>query len=258
MNTKTLTPRGLSVIDQYLNFKVGNAVASVPYFNNRTVRARASLRAEIGKGSPQDIFEETQALLIKQHVPASSLGSESLKKILADSDIGIDCSGFAYYVLNAESAELGKGPLDKHISFVNCHGLLGRMRAAFRPAENCDVATLADDANSRIIPLAEAAPGDIITMVDGPEGDERDHILIIHHVDYQNFTAIKLGYSHAVAYPEDGIYGTGVKQGTIEFTDSSKPLTEQEWSENGQTGAANRIYSRALKSKTELRRLKWF
>ncbi len=276
MNTKTLTPRALSVIDQYLHFKVGaglsagrQAVCSVPYFNNKTVRARASLRAEIGKGSPKDIYDEAQAMLIKQHVSIDTLADESLKKMLADNNIGIDCSGFAYYVLNAESAEAGKGPLDKHISFVNCKGILGKMRAKFRPAENCDVTTLADDKNSRIIPLNETSPGDIVTMIgdqsssplisnlQSPISSERDHILIIHQVDYQNFSAFKLYYSHAVAYPEDGLYGSGVKQGTVEITDSKKTLTEQEWIENGKSGDANRIYLRALKSKTELRRLKW-
>ena len=162
MNTKTLTPRAMSVIDQYLHFKVGAAVCSVPYFNNKTVKARASLRAEIGKGSPKDIYDEVQSILIKQHVSSDTFADESLKKILADNNIGIDCSGYAYYVLNAESTETNKGPLDKHLSFVNCKGLLGRMRTKFRPAENCDVTTLADDKNSRVIPLNEAAPGDII------------------------------------------------------------------------------------------------
>jgi len=55
--------------------------------------------------------------------------------MLADANIGIDCSGFAYYVLNAESAETDKGPLDKYLSFVNCKGLLGKI-ARIQAAEN--------------------------------------------------------------------------------------------------------------------------
>jgi hypothetical protein len=100
MNTKILTLRPMSVIDQYLNFKVGNAVCSVPYFNNKTVKARGTLRAFGGKGSPKDIFEETETLLLKSHVAVESINNETLKKFLADSNIGIDCSAFAYYVLN--------------------------------------------------------------------------------------------------------------------------------------------------------------
>jgi hypothetical protein len=241
------------------------------------VRARASFRTEIGKGSPKDIYDEVQALLVKQHVSVNMFADESLKKLLADANIGIDCSGFAYYVLNAESAETNKGSLDKHLSFVNCKGLLGKMRAKFRPAENCDVTTLADDKNSRVISLNEATPGDIITMIgdqssdspsslpasrhgklQAPSSNDRDHILVIHQVDYQNFAAFKLYYSHAVAYPEDGLYGSGVKQGTIEITDPKKPLVGQEWIENGLTGNADQLFARARKSKTELRRLRWF
>ena len=258
MNTKILAPRALDVIDQYIHFKVGNAVCAVPYFNNRTVRARAGLRAESGKGSPKDIFDAVQEMLVKQHIPPEDLAGESLKKVLADSGIGIDCSGFAYYVLNAESEELGKDAIDKHISFVNSHGLFGKIRSALRPAENCDVATLAADANSRVIPLAEAGPGDIITMTGGPENGDRDHILVIHQADYQNFSAFKLYYSHAVAYPEDGLYGSGARQGTIEIVDTKKILTDQLWSESGSLEGAARIHSRAQRSKTELRRLKWF
>jgi len=258
MNTKTLTPRALDVIDQYLHFKVGSAVCAVPYFNNKTVRARASLRAENGKGSPQDIFDEVQGMLVNQHIMPDAIADDRLKKLLADNNIGIDCSGFAYYVFNAESAELGKGALDKRISFVNCHGWLGTMRAKFRLAENCDVSTLAADANSRIIALNEAAPGDVITMTSGPEGGERDHILVIHQADYQNFSATKLYYSHAVAYPEDGVYGSGVRQGTIEIVSPGKALTEQLWNESDSVQGAARIFARVQKSKTELRRMKWF
>ncbi len=259
MNTKTISQRALSVIDQYMHFKAGAAVCSVPYFNNRTTKSRAGLRAYIGKGSPQDIFDEVQALSAKYHIDIAALADESLKKLLSDSNIGIECSGFAYYVLNAESEERGAGSIDKHISFVNCTGLLGKMRCSLRPAENCDVSTLAHEKNSSIVPTYELAPGDVITMTDDAEESERDHILVIHQIEYQNFIPMKIHYSHAVAYPEDGVYGTGVRQGTIEVVDAHKPITDAScrWIEDGRQGDANRLHARALKSKTETRRMKW-
>ncbi len=274
MNTKTLSNRALNVIDQYLHFKVGNAVCSVPYFNNKTVKARATLRVSSGKGSPKDIFDEVQTLFVKAHVAVGSISDESLKKILTDNNIGIDCSAYAYYILNAESEELGKGSIDKHISFINCHGLVGKIRCSLRPIENCDVSTLTNDKNSRAISIKEIVPGDIITMVGKSSADDtndsikspqglifteydRDHILVIHQVEYQNFIPYKIHYSHAVAYPEDGVYGSGIKQGVIEITDINKSITEQAWIENEKQGDANRIFTRAKKSKTEVRRLKW-
>ncbi len=258
MNTKTLSNRALSVIDQYLNFKVGTAMCSVPYFNNKTTKLRGALAVHAGKGSPQEIFEEVQSLLIKAHTTAESLSTESLKKLLADNNIGIDCSGFAYYVLNAESEESGKGSIDKHISFVQAKGVLRKLIASWRPVGNVDVSTLAHDANGRVIPLKAIQPGSIITMTNDTEENERDHILVIHQVEYQNFIPYKLHYSHAVAYPEDGMYGTGIKQGTIEIIDIAKPIAEQAWTENGRQGDTNRIFVRANKSKTEVRQLKWW
>ncbi len=255
MNTKTLSTRALSVIDQYLHFRVGNAECSVPYFNNKTVRARAALRSTIGKGSPQEIFEELKSLLVKGHVDELLVTNDLLKKTLTDNNIGIDCSAFAYYVLNAESVESKKGNLDKHIHFINCHGLIGKMRCALRPIENCDVATFVHDKNSKKISIKDILPGDIITMIGGPVNSDHDHILVINQVEYQNFIPIKIHYTHSVAYPEDGIYGTGIKEGTIEIVHTSTPITEQLWTEGGKRGVENRLFIRAQKSTTELRRL---
>jgi hypothetical protein len=260
MNTKILSNRALSVIDQYRHFTIGTAVTSVPYFNNKTLRARGALRIYTGKGSPKDIFEEVESVMTKNHFPAEQMSDETLKKLLVDQNIGIDCSGFAYYILNAESEEMGKGSIDKHISFVNCTGIIGKIRCSLRPIENCDVATLAHNKNSRVIENKEIQPGDVITMTSTGNDEfdnEREHILIIHQVDYQNFTPFKLYYSHAVAYPEDGIYGTGIKQGAIDIPEINKPVTDGHWIENDVEGVNNRIFIRAQKSKTEVRRLRW-
>lgn len=259
----------MSVIDQYLNFKVGTAVCSVPYFNNKTTKARAALSVNVGKGSPKEIFEETEALLVKAHASPDTTTPELLKKLLADNNIGIDCSGFAYYVLNAESEDLGKGSLDKHISFIQASGFFRKMLSSLHPVKNIGVRTFASDKNSSVIPLKDIQPGTIITMLDDTDGvapsnpslkstgGDRDHILVVNQVEYQNFIPCMIHYSHAVAYPEDGVYGTGIKQGTIEIADANKPITEQIWIEDGKQGESNRIYVRARKSKTEVRKLKW-
>jgi hypothetical protein len=257
MNTKTLSTRALSVIDQYLHFKVGNAVCSVPYFNNKTVKARAALSVYVGKGSPKEIFDEVQSLGLKNHVDMKILADESLKKLLVDNNIGVDCSGFSYYILNAESEERGKGSLGKHVHFIRAHGLFGKFLSAMNPVKNIDVETLTDKKNSLAVPLQEIQPGDIITMIGGPDNNNRNHILVIHQMEYQNFVPIEIHYSHVVAYPEDGIYGTGVKQGVIEILKPELGLLEQRWIENGKEGLNNRIFTRAQKSRTEVRRLKW-
>ncbi|MFA6295359.1 MAG: hypothetical protein WC666_02970 [Candidatus Paceibacterota bacterium] len=275
MNTKFISDRALSVIDQYLNFKVGNATCSVPYFNNKTTRARLALRTYIGKGSPKEIFEEVQDLLLKNRIDLNAITNESLKKLLVDNNIGIECSGFAYYVLNAESEERSKGALDKHLSFINCHGLFGKIVCSLRPTENCDVSTLAHNKNSFPISIKDTQVGDIITMIgnsnneNGSTNDStkplqessqssRNHILIIHRIEYQNFVPCVIHYSHAVSYPMDGIYGNGIRQGRIDIVFPDKPITEALWSEDNKTGENNPLFVRAQKTKVEIRRLRWF
>ena len=260
MITKTLSQGALSVIDQYLHFKVGSATASVPYFYNKTTRNRAALRTNIGKGSPREIFEEIQPILFKSHIDEGMLTDDMLKKILVDANLGIDCSALAYYVLNAEIEKDGADRLEKHISFVNCTGFLGKMRCSLRPIENCDVSTLAHNKNSKAIDLISARPGDIITMLGNRDDDERDHILIIREVAYadETFVPTSILYTHAMAYPEDGIYGSGIRQGKIEIADISKPLTDALWSESGAIEKASRIFARAQRSKTEVRRLNYY
>jgi hypothetical protein len=258
MTTKTLSNQALSTIDSYLHFKLGPAVCAVPYFNNKTVRARAAFRAQTGKGSPGDIFDEVQALTVKNHIAVTTLSDSALKMLLADNNIGIECSGFAYYILNSESRSRGLGTIDKHLTFINQSGILGKIRTALRPAENCDVKTLANEKNSDAVSVANILPGDMITMQKTMESSPADHILIVEAVDYEGGLPTKIHYVHSVAYPEDGVYGTGVRKGHIEITDSNLPIGSQNWIEDGKRDSDNRLFIRAQKSRTEVRRLGWF
>ena len=211
----------------------------------------------VGKGSPKDIYQETDLLLLKERLtptflPAQFTG-DTLKHFLVDNNIGIDCSGFAYYVLDAESVAQKKGSLDKHLSFPLSKGILKKIISKMRPAKNTNVATLAHEKNSHLVNIKDAAPGDMITM-----RGNRDHVLVIHQIEYQNFVPITLHYSHSIAWPSDGEYGHGVRQGIITILDIAKPLTEQQWIENEKQNAANYTHARALESRTEIRRLKQF
>jgi hypothetical protein len=135
-----------------------------------------------------------------------------------------------------------------------------------RPIENANVATFAHIKNTMPIALKDVAPGDIITMVSSDEIknaagrsilDNRDHILVVHQVEYQNFIPTTIHYSHSIAWPTDGEYGHGVRQGIIEVYHADKPITEQDWTENGKIGDENYTFVRAKKSKTDIRRFPW-
>lgn len=239
MITKLISEPALEIIEQYRN---------VPYFNNKTVARRAGLRVEIGKGSPKEIYDEVKDLSVLQKIDTSSSDTQALKKFMVENNIGIDCSGLAFYILNEESISRGRGSLGRHLHFR-------RFLARFRPVENIDVLTFIDDKNSKKISVKDVQVGDIITMVGNVE---RNHILIIHQIEYQNSLPITLHYTHAITWPTDGEFGHGLHQGKIEITDVEKSITEQRWIELDKIGEENYTFVRALKSVTELRRLKWF
>lgn len=244
------------MISRYSVFAFGAASCRVPYFNNKTTKSRAALRVRIGKGSTDDIAEELREITTKEHIDADTMSDTRLRSIMEERGIGIECSGFAFHVLAAECIARKIGALEKQISFINCKGLMGKLRCALRPVENCDVATFAADENSHAVSLSDAKPGDIITMIGNKEESERDHVLVIYSIE--NGTSKKLFYAHSVAYPEDGTSGTGVRKGTIEIIDANKPLYEQRWSEEGTPETLARIIVRAKKSVTSLRRLNFF
>lgn len=275
MNTKLLSEKALSVIDQYVHFHIPakdgaiGATTAVPYFNNRRVGLRGGLRSQIGKGSPRDIFDEVEIITLKEKINTQSITDDTFKKVLVDHNVGIDCSGLVYYVLNAESIARKKGTIDRHLAFTYCTGLLGKIKCKMRPAENTDVLTLAHEKNSHTVEIKDVQPGDMITMLKSPdaapEERARDHVLLIHQVEYQNFIPLVIKYTHAMAWPSDGMYGHGVRQGTITVTDPTKPLIEQQWLEAGKTSGdtskdtptENYTLARAKKSITEIRRLKF-
>ncbi|MEK7213634.1 MAG: hypothetical protein AAB637_00750 [Patescibacteria group bacterium] len=255
MNTKIISDRTLEMIDQYKNFHIGNTVCSIPYFNNKHYGRRAGLRVEIGKGSPKDIFEEIKNKALEQGVDMKSFDSESLKRFLVDNDIGIDCSAFVYYLLNEESLSKKKGGLDRHLHFPFSKGIIGKIKSKIRPVENTDVKTFAYDKNSKVIPIKNAQVGDIITMTNGLNNGNRDHILFIYQIEYQNFLPIVLHYIHATAWPTDGEYGHGIHEGRIDILSLERPLVEQRWIENDKTGEENYTFVNAKKNQTKLRTL---
>lgn len=229
MQVKTLSQKALKVINDYSNFTIGNASCSVPYFNNKKIKNRAGLRAQIGKGRPQEIREELEIILKKNKIDLEQISNENLKKILVDNNIGIECSGFVFHVLDAEAQSRNLGSIARKIHFINCRGFVGQIRCAIRPIENCDVSTLASNKNSTVIDLDSILPGDIITMMSEEKDLMRNHILIIKEVEYENNIPRSFSYAHAIAYPEDGIYGSGIRQGKIIITDTSTKLEDQNW-----------------------------
>jgi len=257
METEKLPPNTQKILNDYLNLKVGNAVCRVPYFNNKIIRSRGALRAYAGKGTPKEIAEEAETILHKQHVKLESVSDSSLKRLLNENNLGIDCSGFAYHVLDAFSQETGHNKLSHHLTMMVGRNPLALMRARLRPAENCSVKTLSSDTNSRVVQLEMAKPGDMITMLGNSDSADRDHILIIHEVSKESGILRCIKYTHAIWHKNENIFDSGIKQGSIDISTPSGTIWDGNWNEEQNVENAEGLKLRAKNSITEIRRLKW-
>jgi len=241
----SLSKEALKVINDYLNLPIGNVKISCPYFNNRHSGVRAGLRVLIGKGNIEDILEEAMLISLREKIDLKNLNFEQAKKFLIDNNIGIDCSGLAYHILDAELQAQGKGKLKKYLKFPFVKNPLRKILTKLRPVESAGVRTFAHELNSVEVKLNEIKPGDMIVMIGtGPKHDY-NHVLIVHNLEDS-----KIQYTHSMKYPTDGLINHGVRQGEIEIIVPEKNLLEQKWSEAqalDHAKLAEALYIRRLK-----------
>jgi len=229
------------MIAHYESLRFGSVHVSAPYFNNKRQQVRGALRVLVGKGAPTEIEEEAQLIALRCHTDLTTLSAEDIKKFLVDNNLGIDCSGFVYHVLNAEA------PLAPRLTFPHA-SLLRKLLTKLRPIENTNVKVFAHEKNSTTIPLSDIQAGDFITMVGSKKVGNPDHILLIERVEGNT-----VHYAHSYAFPSDGKYQTGIKRGTITVTDPSKPTTEQVWDSEDMRQAvveANEVYIKRISFST--------
>lgn len=253
---KTTHERTQNVLTNYQNILIGNTRVCCPYFNNKKTNIRGALRVLIGKGSPDDIEEEALLIALREKIDLTTLDAVQAKKFLVDHFLGVDCSAFTYYMLEAEVAAQQKKPLKKILHFPFAHGLR-RIIAACRPVENVNVKTLAHPKNSVEISLSEVRPGDMICMIGTGKDHTLDHVLIITEVETQGESVVRIAYAHSLNWSTDGKYDTGIRLGEIIIQNAHAGLQEQTWQESNKTGTENETLFRA-KTATNLsiRRLK--
>ena len=221
MPTQTLTNEAQKVIHSYQNLNIGSNTILCPYFNNRRSGIRGALAVLIGKGTPEQIEEEALLFALREKVDLDSLSAEELKKFLLDHNLGIDCSGFVYHVLDRELAGI-----KKHLKHPWIKNPLRKLIAKLRIVENTGVSTFNNDINTIEVKLSDVKPGDLIIMMNTGLKNDLHHILVVHEVS-ENL----IKYSHSFQFTTDGKYGHGIKQGEIKIIDSKKGLLDQEWNE---------------------------
>lgn len=246
----TIGKKSQEVLETYLG---------LPYFNNRRKKVRGGLRVSKGKGTPAEIAEEAEIQAMQSRVDIKSMPKDLYKKFLVEHDLGVDCSGFAYHLIDAITSENGLGHLKNHLVFPNGN-FIRHILTRLRPAENAGVSVFRDDKNSSPINPRESQPGDIIIFMGTGKDKTYNHILVIIGVDKTGDNTV-ISYAHSYAWPSDGLYNHGVRTGEIllKNTDTTNDILGAEWIEQGATGELNYTYHSARNAtEVTVRRLNGF
>lgn len=235
----TLSKPAKDMIAHYEALSIGGKSIRTPYYNNKRAGVRGGLRVLVGKGSPSDIEEEVKIISLKKHLDLTTISQEDITHFLVDNNIGVECSGFVYHVLNAEKKATNQKPLAKLLSFPS-QSLLRKIITRFRPIENTNVKVLGNEKNGTITPLSDITAGDLIIMLGTGDSHDLDHVLIVTDVDND-----VVSYAHSLNWKQDGKYNHGIRRGTIMITDIKKPLAQQVWEESGESGEKNETLWRA-------------
>ncbi len=223
MNT-ALSQAAVDRIHAYETLTFGKNTVVCPYFNNKRQKIRGALRALIGKGSPEEIVEEATILALRQHTDLRTCDTKTITTFLVDHNLGIDCSGFVYHILDAEMKGTKEKTLKKILHFPFASSPLKKLRTKLRPIENTNVKTLAHEKNSSFVLLSNIQAGDFITMIGSKKVGNPDHILLVESVDEHVVTL-----AHSYKLPKDGKYNHGIRHCTVTITDPKKTLLEQDW-----------------------------
>lgn len=253
INTTKLEGKARAMLNAYLALPLGTK-PSCPYFNNRRKKVRGGLRVIKGKGTPEEIAEEARIFALQARTSLETLSTDKLKEFLVANNLGVDCSGFAYHVLNSYSQEMFAKSIQSFVKPIT-KGFIGAIRGKLRPAENIGALSFRDEKSSSEIKASETRPGDIITFIGTGKDKTYNHILVITGIEKAGGDT-RISYAHSYAWPSDGLYNHGVREGDILV--HGNDLLGGTWKEQGVTGSENYTYESAKNAKeVTVRRIKF-
>ena len=216
---KRLPASAQTLIERYRSLHIQGMTATCPYhINCGTTFARH--RALVGKGRPEEIEAAAEHYFAKYHMSAQG-DPEQLRRYLMACGLGIDCSGFAAWVLNCVTQEtLGK-PIWQCLTFP---GLKRRTVSKLRPFENISANLLTSNRNTyKVDDLGQIRPGDMIRLIHG------GHVMVVSEVGKgKGDQVVYFDYTQStVSY----VAKNGIDTGRVTVTQSDGYLLDQAWAD---------------------------
>lgn len=238
-------------IEQYFKMDILGIQVTAPYYRN-VKRVRAELRSLVGKGTPEELIEETVIYAKLHNFFFENKSAKDVREFMESEGIGIDCSGLISHILDFWLKKSGVGGIGSNIKYPQA-SFRTTIARKLRVIENISADLLTNELNSTKVNLANVKPGDLIRL----KGEKRgDHIAMIYSVekDDNSKKIVKVTYVHSA---ENYGVSSGVKFGEIEIIDENKNLEEQKWLEIDVQSNSSPTFNGYLREKEDngLRRL---
>lgn len=174
-----------------------------------------------GKASPQELVNLTKLKAREKGIDLTKLSEREIILFMKKNRLGVDCSGFAFWLLDALDMEKGGNGIADDIP--NCKGRFIKIRASTKMLTDEKVSFFVKSIN-------EIKPGDMIRLRGG------GHMAVVMEAekDTEGNTK-KIVYAHSSS-PLFTVV-SGVHKETIIIKDPSKPLQEQDWLEPTPNGS---------------------
>ncbi|MFC1780154.1 hypothetical protein ACFLY9_00455 [Patescibacteria group bacterium] len=255
--TEKLPKQVQQIINKYFNLPLDSKKVPCPYYINiKKHKQRMGLRVLVGKGTPEEIIQESLIYEKLRDVDFSKMTISEIRDFLVKRHIGIDCSGFVVHVLDHWLRSHNKKHLWNYIRFPkqNLYRIFARI---FRPVENISATILTNEENTvQVKSLNNIKCGDLIRLkVPRRAKDLLDsyHVMLISEIKKENGKVISFKYIHSTRE-----YGSehGVREGKTIIKNPKAHLSKQEWTDevSGKNWTLDEIL--ADRNYSQVRRLK--
>jgi hypothetical protein len=238
------------IIHDYFNLPLDGKKVPCPYYLNFK-KLRMGLRVLVGKGTPEEIIQESLIYEKLRRINFSQMTIEEIRDFLVKRHIGIDCSGFITHILDFWLRSQGKKHLWKYLHFPkqNFYQVITRK---LRPVENISAYLLTNDLNSsQIKDLYNIRCGDLIRLKGLKQGF---HVMMISQIEKANGKIDSFQYIQASRWYNKE---HGARVGKVIIKDHLKPLVFQKWLDEQE--GHNWTFEEICKDKdySQIRRLKY-
>jgi len=224
-------------LDNFFRLGIANHQVRVPYWRNRFYKDGRRVQGPFGgKGTAAEIRRAALEKARQSDIDLTAASAGEIRSFLRQKRIGIDCSGFAFQILNFLQPGFWRG-LEKAPGRSN------------NPRRRFNSWALTNDANSVMIKpfWANLHIGDIIPVAFSR--GKVDHVMVIVAKSAQ-----QLYYAHSSGKTKT----TGPHLGVILLRDGKQPLWQQKWPEKLKSGQLLLQKARPALETRGIRRLRPF